>query len=1148
MKLTETASRAKRYRGLAAAFLSTLGILLISLSSGNAQTITTGDLTGTVTDATGGVVPNATMTLKSLDTGETKTDQTNGEGIYRFNFLKPGSYQVSGSTPGLHSDVGQVGVTVGQVTTANLVLKVEESKQVVLVTDAAPLIQTDNANLATTFNATQIDDLPAPGSDITSVAFTVPGVVVNTGSGYGNFSSHGLPGTSNLFTINGNDYNDPYLNLNNSGASNLLLGQAEIQEVSVVQNAYSVQYGRNAGAQINYITKSGTNQFHGIAMYNWNGTALNSTDFFTNLNGLPKPHAVSNNWGASGGGPIKKNKLFFFVDDEGLRYVLPFSGNVAYPSPQFQSYILDTVQPQSVALYKQAFNEFASAKGTPVTNGNGPLQDGTGNLGCGSFAGTSAGAAGTFGVNVPCAYSYDAQANNLNTEWLQTDRVDWNINDKERVFFRFKTDHGHQPTGTNLVSPTFNVQSNQPQYEGQVNLSSTLSPTMVNNVTASVLWYSAIFTSGNLSAATAALPVNLILQNDGGINAGGWYPIGFGYQPIPGLAFDEFFNTFPQGRNVGQFELLDDLSKIIGKHNLKVGVNFRKNRVSDYTLQQQENGAYIFNSVTDFANGMTNPANNSIYAQNFAPASVVHIRLYNIGFYVQDEWAIKDNLKLTYGLRFERTGDPTCLEACFSNLNEPFGTTGYINGANTPYNQTIVTGLKQAYPGVEALNTDPRVGIVWKPGNKPNGVVIRTGAGLFSDLPPGGLVDPVLQNQPYLFSADIFNSFAAGLPGTANTASAAAVAQYNAFKSGFASGATLAQLTAEIPGFSPLNFVSVPKSLSSPRYAEWSFEIEKPFGDKNVLSITYAGNHGYNLFVADPWVNASNPSGFGGLPTSPVDPRFNAVTQITTNGISNYNGLTVQFRRALAWGFSGQIGYTWSHALDDISSLPGEFWSFATSQVSMSSPYLKQNYSNSDFDIRNNLVADFVWNAPFKQSRHAVSWLASNWTVSGKFYVRSGEPFSVFDGSEAGMVTTANGGNPLIGGGNIMATPIGSLSASCGASAVSNPCLSTSQFVAAGAETTFGMPRNSVYGPGYFDIDMAAFKNVAIRESIKFTFGIQAFNLLNHPNFGQPSGNISEPGLGLIGSTVGPPTSPYGSFQGAAVNGRIIVATGRFTF
>src|SRR5580698_4268704 len=303
------------------------------------QSTTTGGIAGTVEDPTTAAVTGATVTLHNLDNGSTQTVTTNDSGAYQFVLLKPGNYTVQATFTGLASDVTRVNVLIGAALNVNLVAKVQSVSQTVEVTEAPTAVQAETADLTTTLNTTHVMEMPLPGGDLTTVAFTIPGIAMSTGGGYGNFSSHGLPGTSNLFTMNGDDYNDPYLNLNNSGASNLLLGQNEIQEVSVVQNAYSVQYGRNAGAQINYITKSGTNGFHGTAMYNWNGTALNATDFFSNLNGLPKPHAVSNNWGAAGGGPIKRNKLFFFTDTEGLRYVLPFGGNVAYPSPQFQSYI-----------------------------------------------------------------------------------------------------------------------------------------------------------------------------------------------------------------------------------------------------------------------------------------------------------------------------------------------------------------------------------------------------------------------------------------------------------------------------------------------------------------------------------------------------------------------------------------------------------------------------------------------------------------------------------------------------------------------------------------------------------------------------------------------------------------------------------------
>lgn len=199
------------------------------------------------------------------------------------------------------------------------------------VTSRTEAINTENANLSTTFSSQQVADLPAAGGDLTTVAYAVPGVVMTTGGGYGNFTSNGLPGTSNLFTINDTDYNDPYLNLNNSGASNNLLGQNEIQEAAVVQNAYSVQYGRQAGAQVNYTTKSGTNELHGNLLWNWNGTALNANSFFNNRDGLPRPAAISNQWGASIGGRAT-------------------SGVVSFPSPQLQQYILSTITPAQAPL------------------------------------------------------------------------------------------------------------------------------------------------------------------------------------------------------------------------------------------------------------------------------------------------------------------------------------------------------------------------------------------------------------------------------------------------------------------------------------------------------------------------------------------------------------------------------------------------------------------------------------------------------------------------------------------------------------------------------------------------------------------------------------------------------------------------------
>ena len=460
----------KTYR-LATCLAFTIAILLCLASQSFGQTITTGDVTGTVKDSSGAVVPAATVTLKSTDTGEARTAQTSDQGVYRFIFLKPGNYTISANATGLVSDTTKLLVEVGQQLTFDLVAKVQSVGQVVEVSESVGLVNIENANLAATFTQKQMEDLPMPGGDITTVAFTVPGINLSTGAGYGNFTSQGLPGTSNLFTINGADYDDPYLNLNNSGASNLTLGANEIAETTVVQNGYSVQYGRFAGAQINYVTKHGANAFHGDLLENWNGDTLNANDFFNNLNGVQRPRADSNQYAALISGPIIRNKLFFLVDTEGIRYVLPATAVVTIPSTALEQYALANVAPNAVSLYQNAFNVWNDAPGASravsVVTGDGPLQDASDNLGCGQLAGTQALSGGVFGTNVSCARAYQANGSNQNTEWLLTTRVDYNINDKENINFRFKHDTGFQPTGTNLLTPSLNLQSIQPESEGE---------------------------------------------------------------------------------------------------------------------------------------------------------------------------------------------------------------------------------------------------------------------------------------------------------------------------------------------------------------------------------------------------------------------------------------------------------------------------------------------------------------------------------------------------------------------------------------------------------------------------------------------------------------------------------------------------------
>jgi hypothetical protein len=231
---------------------------------------------------------------------------------------------------------------------------------------------------------------------------------MNTQGGFGNSSTFGLPATSNLFTVNGMNENDPFLNLNNSGATNLLLGQNDINQATVVNNGYSGQYGGLAGANVNYITKAGSNAWHGNATYWWNGRAMNANNFINNASGAARPFDNANQWAASFGGPIKKDKTFFFVDYEGLRVILPTSTPVNIPSPGFQAATLANLalnSPDSVPFYTQMFNLYQNAPGasraqnilSPGIDVNG---NPTGN-GCGSFNGLG-------DPGVPCALKFQS--------------------------------------------------------------------------------------------------------------------------------------------------------------------------------------------------------------------------------------------------------------------------------------------------------------------------------------------------------------------------------------------------------------------------------------------------------------------------------------------------------------------------------------------------------------------------------------------------------------------------------------------------------------------------------------------------------------------------------------------------------------------
>jgi hypothetical protein len=1107
--------------------------LLVLPNISRAQSLTTGDVAGTVTDPSGAAVQGASVTLTNNATGVTSTATSNATGAYRFAFLNPGSYTVAVKMSGFAPSAPHAAtVAVGQASTVNVQLSVAAATTTVEVSGVGSVIQTENGNVATTITPEMVSNIPNPGNDLTYYVQLAPGATMNTQAGYGNTALFGISGTSNYFTIDGMSENDPFLNLNNSDATNLLLGFNDIQTTTVVNNGYSGEYGTLAGANVNYVTKSGTNKIHGNAEYFWDGSALNANNWFGDNTSTPKPFVNANQWAVSLGGPIRKDKTFFFVDNEGLRLLIPISEPVNIPSPQFQAATLANIPASEVPFYSSLFSIYNGASGASRA---------TNTLPSGGCDGTV-----TLAGGAPCALVFQSNIHNLTDSWLLAARVDNQFGTRDHAFIHFRTDHGLQATYTDPLTPLLNAQSNQPEYEGQIQENHQFGNNAVNQFILAGMWYSAVFKPASIPASTALMPYQITMLS--------------GQFQTPGGGD---YNTWPQGRNVSQYQISDDFAWQRGHHNAKFGIDFRRNLVTDYTPGgfQATIPLAAFATEASFFAGSADT-----FGQAFATRPTEPLGVYSFGLYAQDEWAVRPDFKLTLSLRAEHNSNPICVTNCFARLASSFSLISH-NPAQ-PYNQAIDSGLHTALPNYQSIAWEPRIGFAWQPfGNAKT--VVRGGAGIFADIFPATLATSFDTNSPLKntfvipggASVTPLVPVAPGVPGDAASIAAASNA---AFVTGFKSGLNLAQIMSVAPAFTPPAITNAAHNIKYPTYDEWNLQVQRALNNKMSVSVGYVGNHGSYLADFNPALNAScggaclgtlastfgltTPlTSFVGLPATVPDARFSVVNEVSNPGVSNYNGLIASFTRSISTAFQVQASYTWSHALDDVSNggfLPFNF-DTNTSILSPQNPYnLKQyNYGNADYDSRQQFNLAYSYQTPkFHGWRDAIG----DWTVSGVAFFRTGLPFTAIDGTATGVLQGYNYGASSIPGLSLFSNDsVGPLS--CGSShhynygnpTATTACMSPADFtspIGPGGIGAFGAQRrNQIYGPNFFDTDLTVMKNFHVPhwESAEFQVGAQAFNILNHPNFDQPEGNIENPQFGYSLATVGAPTSIFGSFLGA---------------
>ncbi len=1123
-------------------------LLTCFLCEVSAQTTTSGSLAGVVTDPSHAVLPGAAVEIKDNAKGTAQSTKTDREGLYHFFFLAPGRYTLVVSQEGFREERRTIDVLLGPPITVNVSFQVATANTEITVADEVPLLQAESGDFSTAIDREQISDLPNSGNDLTYIAQTAPGVVMNTDGGAGTFSSLGMPATSNLFTLNGMNDNDMGLNLNQTGPLGPMLGQNEIQEATLVTNGYSGQFGTLAGTNVSFITKSGSNGFHGNAEYFWNGRVLNANEWINKAFGQPRPFAIANQWAASVGGPLKKDKLFFFFNTEGLHLTLPLVFPTVVPSSEFEAATMTNIDTKfgstsaSHDFYRQIFDFYNAARGTHIVQ-SGNFFDPTGCDPSFDLGGP------------PCAVNFVKIETQPIYESLISGRIDLNATSKDRVFLLVQYDHGINRF-VDPISPLFNIETDQPWWQGQLVQTHTFGVSAANQFVLSGWWRSAIFKPKNLAQTQAAFPTRL-----------GWCDGGSCSFSNLGLSLGA-----PVGTNNTQWQIADDLSGIRGSHKLGIGINYLRVDHNDFFYSGDSAGDILPFSLDAFYQGGfdANGGQDDFSAlnQSFTRARSQRVAFYNLGVYAQDDWRARPNLAFTLALRIEHQSNPVCADRCFARLAGPFESLSH--DPNQPYKDAILINQRRAYPELNSILSAPRISFAWQPFGVLHNMVLRGGIGIFYDSLPGSLAESLTANPPLNNQFTVFNNNIA--PGETNSLFRDAANSNAAFLSAFNAG-------NQIPGFSPA-FVNPGRKTLSPQYQKWSLELQQVFGINTSLSIGYFGNHGIHELIQN---TSANAYGFGSLPqaectSQPVppcaDPRFSTVNSLTSVGVSNYHGVVTSFKHRFAGRSQGllQANYTYGRAFDEGSN--GGLFLFVTGAGGYAiNPQDPNNprgaYGPADYDIRHSFNANYVWEIPVKTllGNRGPDYLVTGWQISGTIFARGGFRYTVYDNFESGVLSAKNFAGQLYA---VPAHPLGK-QLPCGRGAVipavPQPCQTplaltspggalapnlAADFIqpgcitdfntgnlpnpfnpsdpCGGAVVNFAQGRNRFHGPRYFSADLAVTKNTRLPgwENGQFGIGFQFFNVFNHPNFGMPDGFSGASTFGQIIYTATPPTGVFG--------------------
>ncbi|MBZ5607781.1 MAG: TonB-dependent receptor [Acidobacteriia bacterium] len=1024
--------------------------------------VTSGSILGSVEDPSGAQVANAKITARNLDTNATQTLTTSSDGRFRFPQLPVGSYEVTVEAPGFAKYVqGPIVLRLNAEAELPVKLSLAGVTESVNITSDAPLINTTTAEVGVNFDVKRIENLPlAPNHNIYNLALSVAGVSqLSSGNstfsaGGVSFSVNGARTRSNNFMLDGADNNQPSV----TGANQEIENPDTVAEFRLITNQFLAQYGRTAGAVVNVITKGGTNTYHGTAYWTNNNNHFNSLSNLNKQAGFKAaPYRIENQFAGTFGGPIIKDKTFFFVS--ALRWTdrqlgsgasisaAPTSAGDALLQP------LASTRPQLQALLTYLPPaQTATGKSVSVTANGQTLQIPVGILG---------------GV-----------APNLLNDWQWSARGDHRFNDKESLAMRFQWDDRVAVNGQAVPD---GLTSNVPERReiATTALNSSLTPNIFNEVRLAFNRY--------LTATTAA---NLASQNIPSIEVAELGLTGFNAatsRTAIGLALN-----LPQSAVYNSYQLADTLSVNHGSHSMKFGIDFQRQdqfTVFNPTLR----GRLAYGTLQGLVDDQAQTA--TINTPLPGIPITQYYKYYNYAFFLQDEWRVKPNFTLTYGLRYESPGNS------FDLLNQLNQQEIARNGGNQAF---AINPL----PARDTNNWAPRFGFNYRLGNAPGMLHWLTGDG--KTVVRGGYArsyDLIFNNVTLnVFSAFPFTLVTTGVP--VNGLVPNAFALIDPIRAG--------TVVPKVNDPDHITRTIVDTNLHAPLAEQFSFQMERELSNNWALTLGWIGTKGTGLLDS----LDGNPTILGTKGTQRVNPNRGIIRERANAGSSIYHSLQASAERRLSRNFSMAAHYTWSMFIDDGSevfnpSVAGEV------AVAQNSYNRRADRGRSTYDRPQRFAVNGVYELPFmRDQKGLVGHVVGGWQVSGFLTSQSGSPFSPLAGVDPGNALTGIDGlvglairpNVLPGVG-LSGVNINDIFRN-GASKYFSQVTAANPIGNAGRNILRSTPLN--------DVDFAVNKSFRMPwEGHALSYRLEMYNALNHRNYGIPEARIISPAFGNEGATDG---------------------------